>query len=472
MKQKLKIFTDFIQSLYPDEVLFVANSIKSEDTQVIQILSSLKAGVATGKYQFETEIDKRKYSALKTRISTLLAATDIDNQISEIHFFTQKILKDDIAPADEERLLQIAKVSGPDAYYFREYYRMFLKLRDFLTIRLRKKLLPEVEAYLEHHFSSYQLNQEVENQIPDLTHQIIEEYELKSVTNEGVANTLLEISKNIQLDGHNRYTAAVRLWFYYLNKGEYTSMLRHMEEFRSEFLLKSCPGKRVLSNYYANRLLVHSKLNQLEDALYYGKLSLMYKTSDHLFYLTNLSAILSRMGRSQEAYKLMLSAFDEMRTTSNQYNKISFIAQYIHILIDLKRYKQAEEFAENYLHTAIKEVFATRWHLFFAGFFRSLVMQEKFGRLLYIVGKYKIKQLEAEYRRKPNYLPTMSWYITLAEFMEGYLSEEKALDSMAQSASVLMSDPIRRQRISEQCNILFKFQPDMIRKLKKRLEIQ
>lgn len=472
MKLKLKIFTTYLSSLTQEEIGYVAQKIKTTDTDIQKILLQARKGVQQGCFSFDPAIDKRKYSLLKKKIEQILLKSDIDHQITEIHSFTEKILKDDITPTDESKLLALLTEAQPGTYYFREYYRMFQKLRDYLLIRFRKKVLPEVEKFLTKYEPNYKRNIDVEITLPQLTEKIIGEYELKEVTDSTMADTLLRISQDDRLDGHNRYSASVRLWFYYLNKGQYQQMLEHMEYFRDAFLIPYYPGRRVLSNYYANRLLLHSRLNQIDEALRYGWLSLKQKTSDYLFYVTNMSAVLSRAGRYKEAHKLMLSAFDDMRHTTQMYNKISFIAQYIHILIDLKRYRQAEEFAENYLNTAIKEVMATRWHLFFAGFFRALVMQEKFGRLLYVVGKYKIKQLEAQYRQKPNYLPTMSWYITLAEFMEGYISEEKALDAMEAAALQLLDDPLRRQRIAQQCEILEKFQPGMISMLRNRLGLQ
>jgi len=56
-------------------------------------------------------------------------------------------------------------------------------------------------------------------------------------------------------------------------------------------------SKRLLANYYANRAMMHSKLNELTQAEKYGYLSIRNKNSDYLFYLINLCGVLLKQGK-------------------------------------------------------------------------------------------------------------------------------------------------------------------------------
>lgn len=92
-------------------------------------------------------------------------------------------------------------------------------------------------------------------------------------------------------------------------------------------------------------------------------------------------------------------------------------------------------------------------------------MQEKFARLLYIVDRKGMREKELNYAGKSHYLPTVSWYIALADFMEGDLNEALAVKQMAEVAKNLMQDPLRRERIRQQIRALYAIQPDMMKKL-------
>jgi hypothetical protein len=53
-------------------------------------------------------------------------------------------------------------------------------------------------------------------------------------------------------------------------------------------------SRRLLSNYYANRVLLHSKENELIKAEYFGFLSIRQDNDDTLMYVNNLVAILMK----------------------------------------------------------------------------------------------------------------------------------------------------------------------------------
>ena len=64
MKEKLKIFTDYIKWLLPLEVEYLVQSEKFEDTLNREILARILSYHSTGKLNLPENVDKRKYSYL------------------------------------------------------------------------------------------------------------------------------------------------------------------------------------------------------------------------------------------------------------------------------------------------------------------------------------------------------------------------------------------------------------------------
>ena len=469
MKPKLQIFTQFIQSLLPLEIRYLCDKIPTDDPDFKRILKSIQD--KPNLPRLDLDIDKRKYSALKSLMQKELQSADVDSELMELQDFENKILADKISPEEEKRLLKKMKNYQSSHYNFMKFYGLMMHFRQYLLIRLRRRMYPEVHQWLQNHENQYQKSLEVYASLHDTTAEIVAEYDLSQQLSTHYMQKLLDIYHHDPLDAQNRYAAVVRLWFAYMNQGDYKGMQALIQEVEYNFLGKNLLGRRILVNFYANKLLLCSKLDQLEEAELCGYHSLREKNNDYLFYLNNLSSVLLRRGKAKEALRLMKEAFTDMRSTVNLHNKMSFIAHYVHCLIDLGKANDAEDFAENYLGSHLKEVMSNRWHLFFTAYFRSLVMQEKFGRLLFLVSKYKIKEKENQYMGRRHYLPTVSWYIIMAEFMEGEIHEEKALSRMKAAALTLVDDPIRKNRIQEQIAKLKNQQPSMMAQLERDLQL-
>lgn len=473
MKPKLAIFSKFCEDLLPIEIEYLQQNCSLEDAQLLSILEKVYANKNTLKpnYAFDASIDKRKYSYLKTWIQESLEACDVDHALKTIQDFEWKVQSDSITQEEEKSLVKMMSGYDNSHYQFLRFYGLMLHFRQYLQIRLRGKLMPQVNEWLEKYADNYAECSMVFQSLHQLTSDIIDEYGLLTITDKITEQKLLQIAEREDLDGLNRYAAAVRLWFYYMNKGAYAKMKTLLQKVETLMVKHRYLGRRLAVNYYANSLLLHSKTEELDKARFYGYLSLRYHTNDYLFYVINLSSVLLRMGEAHEAMLHMKAAFPAMRSTADNHNKIGFVAHYVHCLIDLGKLKEAGRFAENYLGSHLKEVMSTRWHLFFAAYFRSLVLLEKFPRLLYVVNRYKLREKETQYSKKAHYLPTMSWYIALAEFMEGSISEKVAIEKMKSSALILMNDPLRTNRIHQQLNQLYHQQPQLIKKLKSELNL-
>lgn len=472
MKPKLAIFTKYVQALLPAEKEYLWLNCNLEDKTLKSILKQIfeNRNTPNSDLQFSTQVDKRKYSYLKTWMQQMLEQADVDTNLKTIQAFELKVQSDSISEDEEKDLIKLIKVFHSEHYHFIRFYEVMLHFRQYLQVRMRKKHYAEVQAYVEQHRNAYHNSILVSEQLHQITSAIIEEYGLNATTQDSLESQLLSIVHTNHLDGLNRYAAAVRLWFYYMNKAAYVKMERFIKEVDILMIEKAWLGRRILVNFYANCLLLYSKMNKLEQAKFYGGLSLSYPTNDYLFYVINYSSVLLRMGEANEAMLHMKKAFPYMRHTHDNHNKIGFVAHYVHCLIDLGKLKEASRFAENYLGSHLKEVMQTRWHLFFAAYFRTLVLLEKFPRLLYIASRYKLREKEALYAGKAHYLPTMSWYISLAEFMEGKINENTAVQRMKAAALILINDPLRSNRIDQQLTQLYPQQPTLINKLKSELK--
>ncbi|MCA0426577.1 MAG: hypothetical protein LCH37_04000 [Bacteroidetes bacterium] len=471
MKPKLAIFTKFCDELLPLEIHYLSGVLKREDAQLNAIFEKIlrEADKETRLYGFDERVDKRKYSFLKIHLSRLLEQADVDHFLTRIQYFDARVQSDNITQDDEKELMKMMASISNRHYHFMRFFELMLHFRQYLLIRIRIQPYEEVNKWIENYGNAYANSIERFKSLHQFTRHIIDEYTSQEVVTKEEENALLSIFDSEELDGLTRYAAAVRLWFLFMNKGDYPSMKQLIAKASAMIVSNGYMGRRLLVNFYANCLLLHSKTGELDKARYYGYLSLKYPTNDYLFYVVNLSSVLRRQGKSQEAMDLMKQAFPVMRTTNDLYNKMGFVAHYVHCLVDLGKLKEASRFAENYLGSHLKEVMSTRWHLFFASYFRSLVLQEKFQRLIFVVNRYKLREKELQYSRKPYYLPTMSWYIALAEFMEGLISENNAIQKMKNSAVLLVQDPLRKDRILEQLEQLFQQQPELIKKLKSEL---
>jgi len=180
-------------------------------------------------------------------------------------------------------------------------------------------------------------------------------------------------------------------------------------------------SKRILRNYYHLRMLLHARLRETDRAVYYGYLSIRGRTHDYLFYVNNLSAVLLRAGRYQEALVMMRGAIVEIRETKNFYNKIGFVAFYVKSLAFNQMHRNAESYAESFLKAYEREILQYRWHTFFAAYLETLIQQQKYPKILKITEKYRLLEREKRYESRADYIPAILWYASVAQYKEGQI---------------------------------------------------
>lgn len=435
MKQKLAKFSAFAENLFPHEVYFLAGieNFQTPENKCIFEVIYYNLDHRSKPKSFDESIDKRKYSNLKKWMEEKLQEADVDQQLLTIQKLEAKVLLDQVDGATEKEIQKWLQKGQPSHYYFRKIYELAQHYEHFLLIRLRERAGVEVGAYLDRYRPDFEYAQEVFNKLQQATADIISQYRNRAESHQEWEEFLKQVVYRESIDGMNQYSAFVRLSLLYLNRGDYVSLKELYDYIDHRFREGRYYSKRILSNYYANRLMYLSRYSSLDEAEQYGYLSIRYKNADYLFYLTNLGAVLLRQGKSAVALKLLREAFPEMRQTTSLHNKIGFIAFYIKCMVDIGRVRDAEDFADSYLKAYPKQVLRGRWHLFFVAYFRSLMIQEKYGRLLYLENRYKIENLDKANRNSSSYLPTISWYISVARFVEDGGEPEELIGEMREA---------------------------------------
>ncbi len=420
MRAKLQSFADFAATLLPHETAYLLSVQQFEDKIKLSILERLHLNCVQIHEitPYDEQIDKRKYSSLKAWIIDRLHENDVDAQFEWMNEMERKIMTDFIEPEEERVMLRAIRRIGPTHFFFIKFYELVQTFRHFLLIRLRYDEHRVANEYLSTNRSSYERSKETYEQLHEATLDIVGQYSTGAGESMQWQQWLAATFYDDQLDGLNRYLALIRLIFVHLNYGNLAPLLEQLEYLDQLFARGTYYAKRLLLNYYSQRLLVHSKSKNYEKAAYYGYLSIRGKNSDYLHYVNNLAAVLMRVKKYPEALSVMKVAYPEVKATRNFHSKIGFVAFYIKCLNYNRQYKNAESYASAFLKAYKKEIFEYRWHLFFTAYFDALFKQDKFDKLLSMSQQYRLLEKDREYRKKTTYLPVIPWYCDMAAYRE------------------------------------------------------
>lgn len=432
MRPKLHAFDQFSKSLLPHETYYLLHSQQFADEDRLKILNTLHEH---GKHiestvAWDESIDKRKYSHLKNWIEERLKAIDVDEKLVWMKDMERKIMTDRIAPDDEKKLLSTIRRYKKPGFFFCKFYELVRTYRQFLLIRLRYKDHQTADQFVSYFATAYQLSREVDEKMHTATKDIVSQYAQHDVESVQWEQWLEDVFYNEQIDGLNRYTALLRLTFIGLNYRKFDRLLEKFDHADLIFQEGDFYSKRILSNYYANRLLIHSKFKEFDKAIYYGYLSLRWKNHDYVYYVNNLAAVLLRKQKNSEALQLMKSAYPAMKETQNMYNKIGFVSFYLLCLNANQQLKSAENYAGTFLKAYKKEIIENRWHLFFISYLETLLLQNKYTKVIQLIHQNQLLELEKKNQDQPGFIPTIQWCYLVASFREGYLKEKSMLAQM------------------------------------------
>lgn len=466
----LRRFTAFACEMLPHEADFLLAAGHLQDPERIAILRQIAASTRSlERPVFSPAIDKRKYSDLKAWIEERLAAIDVDATIARIAATEQSLLTDSITPEQEQWLRKALKGWTPASFWFSRFYELLRHYRQYLLVRLRQGDYQRVQDFIETHQEAYRQSVAVYEQLHHITVAVTREYALEDAESQPWRDWLEAVCRNPTLDGMNRYYAAVRLMFVYTNHRQWDALAALYDYLDGLFAQGELYSRRILANYYANRLVLHAKRDELPRAAWYGRLALRHHNTDYLHYLNNLSSILLRQGQVAEAHTLMRQALNEVRQSANFHERVRFASAYVRCLNAQGRYAEADQYAEALVRGYREEVFAQRWHTFVAAWLRSLMQQEKYARVVRAVRQHKLVAREQVYAYKASYLPVIRWFYAVAQYKEGSLTLRQLEQFLADGVREAEGDSQRFRLLRLVVGELYPHIPDVLSAVKERI---
>lgn len=464
MRRKLQKFTEFANSLLPHETAYLLGTQQFEDEIKLSILERLDYNCRNIRQftPFDRNIDKRKYSNLKNWVNDRLEAADVDLRFDWMIHLERQIMTDAISPQEEKQLVKAVRDYTELDFYFTKFYELVQLYRQYLLIRMRYAHHRVADDFLKAYEERYEHCKSVFERMHQATLDIIGQYSEQSAQSIHWEQWLTETFYDEALDGLNRYLALVRLTFIYFNYRQFDKLREKYDYIDKVFTKGQYYSRRLLLNYYGNRVLLHTKFQDYDQAEYYGYLSIRDKNSDYIHYVNNLSAVLLRQKKYSEALQLMRTAYPEMKNTPSFHNRIGFVAFYLKCLNCNEQYRSAENYAESFLQAYKKEIFEYRWHIFFSSYLEALLRQEQYSKLLKTVRKHQLLERERQYQRNANYLPTILWYNAVAQYKEMLMSKEEIAALIEQSIASLGNIEDKQHQLGDLLEQIRPFIPGIV----------
>lgn len=426
---KLKKFTAFSKTILPNEAEYLATQYKFVDTEKLQIIQLVIANALSqnSTKDFDTKIDKRKYSYIKDWVDKKLLSIDVDATIGWIMSLNHKILTDAIASDEENEFLNYIATYRKIDFNFQSLYDLAKEYKSYLLVRMRYKDHQVVSDFINEYKASYDKASEIKEKLYAATAAITDQYTLNNNETKHLEKWLLQVFKDDLINGKNRYQAFVLLAFMYTNYNVNDKLKVLFNQIDFYFSQGKMYSRRLLSNYYASRVLLHSKQDEFKEAEYYGYLSIRQSNNDTLMYLNNLVAILLRNNKPENAFSLLEEHKELYKETHNYHQKIGYSSYQIRVLSELQKNSLAEATAKTFLRKYKNEVMKHRWHHFFTSYISTLIAQEKYEEVLKLSAKFNLIEKEGERQKQNNYVPNISWSISLSRYMEGKINSTRLL---------------------------------------------
>lgn len=467
-KVKLKKFTAFSKEILPHEAMYLQSKEVFVDAEKKAILYRLIDNVLESSrfVPFDAGIDKRKYSYIKAWIEKKLQQIDVDKITAWLMRLKEKIQLDAISAEEERDFLQYIVHYQEVDYNFTNVYDLAQEYQAYLLIRMRYNDHETLSGFLEEFHPHYHKAKEIQQQLYKATKEITNQYTQYNHETIYWEKWLRKVFETQQIDGKNRYQAFILLAFMYSNYNESDKLKTLFDTIDNYFATGLMYSRRILCNYYASRLLLHAKRNEQKVAEYYGFLSIRHYNNDTMMYVNNLVAILLKNKKE----KLALSILEEYNGLYNQihnyHQKIGFCSYKIRVFNALKKHQLAENLAKNFLSQYKHSILKLRWHHFFTSYFNSLIALEKYGELLQLAKKFKLEEKEQLRRKKPNYVPNISWSISLSRYMEGRINADTLF---AEIKKPLPQKPLRANQKALMFQVIDQFAknlPEVFQELK------
>lgn len=473
MKIKLKKFTELSKSILPHEAQYLALISNFQDIEKQQIFSQVvKNAVSESIFiSFDDNIDKRKFNYIKNWMEKKLTFIDVDLTTEWIMLYKKKILTDTISSLEEAHFLQYIQGYKQPDYNFQNLYELAREYRAYLLIRMRYNDHQIIANFLELFLSHFTKAKKIQDKLYQATTEITNQYTLKNNETKYWEKWLNKVFITTTIDGRNRYQAFVLLAFMFTNYNDNQKLKQLFDQIDVFFSRGEMYSRRLLSNYYANRVLLHSKENELTKAEYYGFLSIRQNNDDTLMYVNNLVAILIKNNKPQKALELLENFRALSELTHNYHQKISYTSYHIRLLTDFNQLLQAENIARHFLRKNEEAILKHRWHLFFTSYFNVLITKEKYEEVLQLFQKHKLEERENDRRKRSNYVPTISWSVSLSKYMEGKINSVRLLQEIKEPLEGIIISEKERNLMIQVIDRLSKNLPEAFSKLKSHLKL-
>lgn len=422
MKTQLRKFDSFAASLFPTEVEHVRNNNEISDPELISILDKLHILVNfpekhTG---FDLKVDPRKYSRIIKYFDTKLQKIDVDAYYAWITKIDFQITTDAIPPKEQQRILQEVDSFEPGWFHGAPFYRTMQNYKRYLLIRFREKDYVIIKNFLDKYSGYYIDNEKIEGKISDLTAKFV----LPEKLNPDKANVkdtdwLIQTFRDEKISKKNRYQALVAYNLYHISTRQILPILQPMAELEKNLLKGDFYSRRILSNYYANKLLLRNFEGKYERAAFCGLQSIKQYTEDYLYYLNNYCSVLMNLNRFDEVLQRSKEAMKHYKTSQDSARKVIFITNYCRCLNNYLDYKTSIRQGKRLLDELGSTVFQFKWHYFFRVYFSALMQVHRHDLLMRLERKYKLTERE----RNSKFAPYLQLYTLGANYLEMKISQ-------------------------------------------------
>lgn len=451
MRNKLQKFTHFADQLLPHELAYLQQVHQLQDEANKAILARIRHNAERGAtyHPYDTSIDKRKYSNLKKWINQKLQAIDVDRQYRWYCQMDEKMATDTLLPEEEAQLVQALRVHHSGTHFFVRFYELMQQYRHYLLLRVQQHDLQYVDVYLNREKQAYERALQAAHRLRELTQKLSNHHLSAQGDLRQWEPWLRETFMDDTLDGQNRYQALQQLGFVYARAQAYEKLMELYEQLERALSKGHFYSRRLLTTYYAQRLMLHARRGELDEAEYYGHLSLRHHDANYLQHLNSLAGVLLQRGKRAQALAYLKEAAPVMRKSRNYHNKAGFVAFYVKCLNEEGELKKARQYMEAFLRADGAHIFTQRWHVLFTIYFQTLLAQQEYADILKVIRRYKLRQRDEELQPQPNYLPTLPLYEATALYVEGRMNAAKFEQQVAEILKPYQTQPHKLRVIED-----------------------
>lgn len=424
---RLKKFSEFADVLLPHEALLLEGSAQFQDLDRSDIFKTVKYNALSKgrKKEFDPSIDKRKYSHLMKWMQARLEEHCTDKYYIRLNYFDNKVKTDAISSDEEKELLQLIKNYVPHHFHFIRFYEVVKNYLNFLLVRVRLNDYELINRFVHNYHDDYIRNKDISNRMTQATSDIVTDYHRTQLSQNSLkwSPWLTRLFEETEIDGSNRYQALILLSYLALLKTDLLqATITCYDALEHRLVDGSYYSRKLLLNFYGNRQLIFMKLYKYDQALYYGRLSIMEQGHDYIMYLNNYCFNLLKLGRPKEALQLLKEALPFARQMSNKYNKSLFISSLIKCYNDNGEYKNAKHYAENQLAQYEKDILEHNWNKFFRTYLETLLHLADYKQSKKTIRRYGLLEKENAQLKTYAGFPYFKWFMNFIDFKEGNIS--------------------------------------------------